>query len=559
MNKTYLLTKLAPVMIAISAGALAATVQWSDGDGNNGTFNNATWANLQTAIQNAENNPSTLGYVKVAGNLQRVQNDPTTGDLRIRQGGLEMSGGWNDDFTAQIGKSVLDVNASSTYTNRVFTISGTNVVVRDFVVTKGGLRGSGTGLRGYGAGIFVTGPNVRLESLIVTNNVRYDNYVTGGGIAIYGNNAYNVTVSRCKVVNNTARNAGGILVAQNAGRYGRPVVIEYCDILDNVLSTSSGSSGAGLYLGESVDSTYIRVLIANCRVRGNKADAGAVYAGCFVPDARIIFFGCDIESNRQVNTGSGAIGLRNGNNSSAYVANCTIADNINSSTSGIYGVYMSRGTWTATSKLQFINSIIVNNDGLHCDGYHDQGGQQSVTHMYFQRCTIWENAYREREYVSGEAKYYIFVTNSLVGALAPGTNNPPHHVPPLYFTGSPRYSPYFHSLTDGGVSSTNLEGNVEALPLFVGSGSDKYQLKDGDTTSIDNGLTRAGAGYTYVDINYNGSYDAYLDIVVAGTPPGSDHFYYPTDLLGNRRILQGGIDRGAYEFTPPQGTVVIIK
>lgn len=394
-------------MVAISAGALAATVQWSDGDGNSGTFTNATWADLQTAIQNAENNPTTPGYIKVSGDLQRVQNDPTTGDLRIRRGGLEMSGGWNDGFTAQTGKSVLDVNASATYTNRVLTISGTNVVVRDFVMTKGGLKGYNVGLRGYGAGIFVTGPNVRLESLVVTNNVRYDNYVTGGGIAIYGANAYNVTVSRCKVVNNTARTAGGIWVTQNAGRNGRPVVIEYCDILDNVLSQSSGSSGAGLYLGESADNVYIRALIANCRIRG--------------------------------------------------------------------------------------------------------------------------------------------------------TNYPPHHVPPLYFTSQTRYSPYFHSLTDAGASSTNLEGNVEALPLFVGSGSDKYQLKNRDTTSIDNGLTRAGAGYTYVDINCNGSYDAYLDIVVAGTPPGSDHFYYPTDLLGNQRISQGGIDRGAYEFTPPKGSVVIVR
>ncbi|MCX8108558.1 MAG: hypothetical protein N3G20_07120, partial [Verrucomicrobiae bacterium] len=206
-----------------------------------------------------------MGYVKVSGDLTRVQNETVIGSLDILKGGVEVSGGWNDTFTAQIGRSILHANASNVYTNRVFDISGTNVVIRDFVITGGGIRGYQQA-KPNGAGLRVTGTNIVLQSLIVTNNTSYDNYVTGAGIAILGRKASNVTVTRCKIVNNYARHAGGIYVGDNAGRYGRPVVIEYCDIMDNFLTTQAGTTGGGVYTGDSALDTFTRALVANCRI-----------------------------------------------------------------------------------------------------------------------------------------------------------------------------------------------------------------------------------------------------------------------------------------------------
>jgi len=93
----------------------------------------------------------------------------------------------------------------------------------------------------------------------------------------------------------------------------------------------------------------------------------------------------------------------------------------------------------------------------------------------------------------------------------------------------------FHSIDAAGAIVQTMQANI-----------------DGDITlavnMLDKGLTGAGAGYTYVDVNHDGNYDALLDVIVAGTLPAGSHFAYLTDLAGAQRLVGSEIDRGAYEL-----------
>lgn len=143
------LSFLIGLIAASVATTFAADIQWSDGEGGNGAYSPAAWTNLQQAITSAENNPATMGQVKVSGDLTRPNGETVVGDLEIRAGGVTVSGGWDPTFTTQTGRSVLNANLANDATNRyrVFRIVGTNAVVSDFVVTRGGrdwLRPAGT-------------------------------------------------------------------------------------------------------------------------------------------------------------------------------------------------------------------------------------------------------------------------------------------------------------------------------------------------------------------------------------------------------------------------------
>ncbi|MGQ9662959.1 MAG: choice-of-anchor Q domain-containing protein [Kiritimatiellia bacterium] len=89
-------------------------------------------------------------------------------------------------------------------------------------------------------------------------------------------------------------------------------------------------------------------------------------------------------------------------------------------------------------------------------------------------------------------------------------------------------------------------------------GSDPYEILPG-SPAVDNGLIKTGAGFTYVDVNYNGSYNAMVDIIVSGTPPSGNHLVFNTDIRGAQRFTQTSIDMGAYEYQPPKGSVFIVR
>ncbi|MCX7590982.1 MAG: hypothetical protein N2255_05070, partial [Kiritimatiellae bacterium] len=452
---------------------------------------------------------------------------------------LTLSGGWNGSFTAQIGKSVLNVNATNADQNRVLRITATNTAVSACVIRNGYLNTSGQN----GAGIYVAANGATLQDLVVTNNICPQMYASvGGGICVI--NADGVRISRCKVVNNQGGGGGGGIYIQDSGETTWPTVVEYCDIFDNTTPSTSynPSTGGGVHVGFS--STYSHVVLANCRIMGNRSRLGsAVFFTTYLPASRLTIFNCLIARNRQGannmgGNGATVAGLNQGSGprrTVSRIVNSTIAENLDTSRPGGYGIYCDRGNYGTAATMDFINSIcFTNNYGIYVRRY--QSSTQEA-HVYFQRCTIKEQAYTQ---------YYdpnTITTNSFLGALAMVNSG-------------------FHSRDDSGTVSQNIEGNIDGYPGFVGSSVDPahpFRISPSSVNCVDNGITRDGGGFRYVDVNYNATYDAMTDIVVKGSPGSGRHLIYTTDLLGNQRLVGSAIDRGAYESIPPRGTAIIIR
>ena len=177
--------------------------------------------------------------VKVAagGDLQAAINAASSGDVVLVQAGtyegnftmkdgVYVSGGWNEDFTAQTEHaSILDANNSGRVLNQPAGFS--KLTIWDNFSIQGG---NASDSHGGGASLQANG---RLENCIIEDN-KTTNSKTGGGCALTnGGQLYN-----CVIRNNTADgNGGGVRTWNDA-------TIVNCLIADN---TANGTGG-GIYI-----------------------------------------------------------------------------------------------------------------------------------------------------------------------------------------------------------------------------------------------------------------------------------------------------------------------
>lgn len=278
------------------------------------------------------------------------------------------------------------------------------------------------------------------------------------------------------------------------------------------------------------------VLIARCKFIGNRADSGGGLAvAASVP--KVTVFGSLVTGNSKNVTSSHSVYARLLADSSGYVAlaNTTVADNNDGG--GLYAAGVQEyGKERHQKNTTLINSILSDADSGPLAQYLSNYSGTTWGHLKLQNSTFGVNSYYFRDSTTNDS------WATLATALANQDND-----------GFYRY----HSLNASGAETQNLEQNIDGDSGFLGSGDDPYQLSK-TSNARNNGLSRTGAGFTYVDINCDGDYDALVDIIVAGTSPGGNHFVYKTDLLGQRR-LRGVIDRGAYEWQPPRGTIVMFR
>lgn len=548
------------------ASAEAGHVWYRDRDGATGAYEDATWANLQSAITAAQGGSAGVGAVKISGDITRT--DAGSPQLSVAAGGnVTLDGGWNwpgggAEPTAQSGRSRLD-GAYPTATTRVLYITDApNVTVSRVEI----LRGYATG-NTYGGGIYVSGTS---HGFVLSNAFVYSNIFAnaeyqrgGGGVGINGSTALTgVRISKCVISNNMAtggsRGDGGGLLLYNTGSDASPAIIEYSTIADNFANGKAGNDvgGGGIYMDKST------VVIANSRIVNNVGNNNATTFmqgdAIFKLDGKLTVFGSLIAGNTNATRFAGSTvysgtSSKNGNGQHNLVlANCTLAGNATAGTNGTVTAAIFVAYQAFTQQIVAVNSIL--DAGRFLARYDNKNGYNLRGHLTFQNSTVNASAN------DGNGGPYRFDdlagahnAVSLAGILAM-----------LDVQASPVLNEYrFHSLNTASppALTQNLEQNIDGTAAFVGAGEHPYALQATNPNALDNGLTRTGDGYTYVDINANGSYNALVDVIVAGTAPAGSHFVYSTDLAGNPRVVGGEIDRGAYEYATVavKGTAILIR
>jgi predicted outer membrane repeat protein len=295
-----------------------------------------------------------------------------------------------------------------------------------------------------------------------------------------------------------------------------------------------------------------KVFLVNSRIENNrcKGSGSAIYcatANTGGGGGIVTAFGCLFTGNRH-ETAPGTIVevIRLAQTPSAGTSrliNTTVVSNY-------------QGTVTAAGQGAYPNGHFI---GLHAlnsiiDGQRmsasggDASGANAVTaHWTLQHTTVHVSTnltgYGMGAFVGGTWQWNY--TNTLAEALTA-----------VDLVGSNR----FHSVTESGTWSQALEANIDGTVAFGGSTEHPFTPARGNPNAVDNGLTRTSGGYTYVDANSDGDYDALTDVIVAGVAPEGNHYVCMNDLAGNPRLAAKIIDRGAYETAAvAKGSLIVIQ
>ena len=278
----------------------------------------AAGADLQAAIDAAK-----------AGYTVYVQEGTYNGNFTMKEG-VNVSGGWNADFTAQTDyASILDAQDEGRVLDQPAAFA-TLTVWSNFTIQNGNLKTAMTG--NLGSGVALNKKGQVKHCLIQNNTYSYTSgNCMGGGV---GNDAVDantdVLVDDCIVRNNKGTHGGGVRV--------RGTVIN--SIIENNLTEANAAGGVHLQSG----------CLINCIVRGNTGkDTGGVraYGACQVINNLI----CN-------NTAMGSIGgLSQESNISTIIGNTIVGNNqVGTSNASRCGVRIKE-----TGAVPFYNNIVWGN------------------------------------------------------------------------------------------------------------------------------------------------------------------------------------------------------
>lgn len=266
-----------------------------------------------------------------AGTTVYVQAGTYYGNFTMKDG-VNVSGGWNEDFTAQTDFStILDANNSG----RVVTQSAAftnNTVWENLTIQHGNVTGAGGGV--------MLCKNGKLNHCIVRDNTCT---TQGGGVYCDDGNA-GVIIDDCFISGNSANQGGGARIRGT---------IQNSTIENNTIT----DSGGGIHLQSAT--------AINCIVRNNTAvSAGGIRAyGGLVEN-------CVIENNTTTTSNTGGVMLQVG----AAMYNSIVRDNISGENTG--GVRM---TYNNNKSCTLANCLIVgNNAAQKIGGLSLEGGPHFV-------------------------------------------------------------------------------------------------------------------------------------------------------------------------------------
>ena len=271
MKKLYFLA----LSVLASASLMAAQVKVTAG------------SDLQTAVDGA-----------TSGDTVLVQAGTYEGNFTMKDG-VYVSGGWNEDFTAQTEHaSILDAKANGRVLNQPDNFE-TLTIWDNFTIQNGKLTAA-DGVKNIGAGVALMQKGRVINCLIQNNTFDYSGTCIGGGIGQDVGDRNDTCAINCVVRNNQASHGGGVRI--------RGVILN--SVIEYNKTTTNAAGGMHLQGGAAY----------NCIIRFNESlkDLGGVrlYGACDLVNCLIVG-----------NKSAGKVGGLQAENASSNIINCTIVGN----------------------------------------------------------------------------------------------------------------------------------------------------------------------------------------------------------------------------------------
>ena len=280
MKKLYFLA----LSVLASASLMAAQVKVAAG------------SDLQAAVNGASSGDTVL-----------VQAGTYEGNFTMKDG-VYVSGGWNEDFTAQTEHaSILDAKQSGRVLNQPENFD-TLTTWENFTIQNGKLKAIAADKLGAGVALMKKG---RVINCLVQNNTfDYSGNCMGGGIGQETGDKNDTCAINCVVRYNTATHGGGVRI--------RGVILN-----STIEYNESSNNGGGLYL--QAGSAY------NCIITNNVSLSGGGGVDMYGTGSLV---NCLVANNTAGNVGG--LSMRSNNretaDSGSDIINCTIVNNTQKNT-----------------------------------------------------------------------------------------------------------------------------------------------------------------------------------------------------------------------------------
>jgi len=329
----------------------------------------------------------------------------------------------------------------------------------------------------YGGGICCYGSNIKLENSDIYNNYAY--FMGGGILADHAD----LIVENTNFVGNEAPGHGGAFFYENPP--GNPGEFEIsflnCSFENN---TTDGACGGLLISKEEGDESIIDVKLDNCTFSGNSADrrSGMNIRG---EDVSFNISNCIFDNNTATTY---AAGISLSKYCQGGLINCLFASN-HADTGGEDWNSGGASVWSEAN-VDIINCTFVDNTAAYGAGLTVGGG--GIANSL--NCIYWGNS---------NGQIALDTYDNLGGNLTI------EYCDVQYGNDSVNISP--ESTLNWG------DGNINAAPLFIGSGQFPFSLQDGSPC------------------------------VNTGIPDTTGLNLPELDLAGNPRVFGGRIEMGAYE------------
>jgi len=373
-----------------------------------------------------------------------------------------------------------------------------------------------------------------LEGLTITaGNANF--VILGGGGILNGK----PTVSQCRIVANTASTGGGIYFEHSAHCQGAL-------LKDSIISHNAANTGGGVYNCAEV---------VNCTFTGNAADdgyAGALYLGS---DCETTVTDCTF--NRNYAAGSaGAVYLGYSGTEVTFTRCLFIANSTYDKGGAIYSDGCTCGSYPTFYQCKFIANTARSDGGAICNyGFSDtqllscllvgnsSGGNGGALCDEYDagssliNCTVTNNTatgqggaicYDNYSYKSRRLANTIIWANS-------DKNGQTHQYSQIYFKDVSEVEDVTNCCIQVIPPEIEGRGNITSNPLFVDiDGPDNIPGNEDDNLHL---LEGSGC----IDTGHN----EYVPVQL-------------TDLDGKRRIINGTVDRGAYEYGPEPPRIIYV-